>query len=73
MAEIFNILGTSTSCGNIHCSYQHYQPGKIIDAGDWIFSCYIIWIMDNVIHAIFSGFNDCCSGNCYWEKWCICV
>ena len=25
----FSILATSRSCENIHCSYQHYQPGKI--------------------------------------------
>ena len=29
VAEVFSILATSRSCGNIHCSYQHYQPGKI--------------------------------------------
>ena len=29
MAAVFNILTTSSSCGNIHCSYQHYQLGKI--------------------------------------------
>ena len=29
VAEVFSILVTSRSCGNIHCSYQHYQPGKI--------------------------------------------
>ena len=29
VAEVFSILETSRSCGNIHCSYQHYQPGKI--------------------------------------------
>ena len=29
VAEVFNILATSRSCGYIHCSYQHYQPGKI--------------------------------------------
>ena len=29
MAEVFSILAASKSCGNIHCSYQHYQPGKI--------------------------------------------
>ena len=29
VAEFFSILATSRSCGNIHCSYQHYQPGKI--------------------------------------------
>ena len=27
--EDFSILATSRSCGNEHCSYQHYQPGKI--------------------------------------------
>ena len=35
------------------CSHQHYQPGKITFE-DWIsFSCYVIWIMDNVKCAIF--------------------
>ena len=29
VAEVSSILATSRSCGNIHCSYQHYQPGKI--------------------------------------------
>ena len=29
VVEVVNILATSSSCGNIHCSYQHYQPGKI--------------------------------------------
>ena len=29
MAEVSNILATSRSCGNIHCSYHYYQPGKI--------------------------------------------
>ena len=29
VAEVFSILATSRSCGNIHCSYQHYQPGEI--------------------------------------------
>ena len=28
-AAVFNILATSRSFGNTHCSYQHYQPGKI--------------------------------------------
>ena len=37
-------------------------------AADWISSCYVIWIKDDVIHAIFCGFNDYCSGNCNWEK-----
>ena len=29
MAVVFNILATSRSCGNTHCSHQHYQSGKI--------------------------------------------
>ena len=29
VAEDFTILATSRSCGNIHCSYQHCQLGKI--------------------------------------------
>ena len=29
VAEVFSVLATSRSCGNIYCSYQHYQPGKI--------------------------------------------
>ena len=29
VAVVFNILAASSSCGNIHCSYQHYQLGKI--------------------------------------------
>ena len=27
--EVFSILATSRLCGNKHCSYQHYQLGKI--------------------------------------------
>ena len=29
VAEVFSILATRRSCGNILCSYQRYQPGKI--------------------------------------------
>ena len=29
VAVVFSILSTSRLCGNIHGSYQHYQPGKI--------------------------------------------
>ena len=29
MAAVFNILATGRSCGNIHCFYEHFQPGKI--------------------------------------------
>ena len=41
---------------------------KFFSADDWIFGYYLIWIMDDVIRAIFCGFNDYCSGNCHWEK-----
>ena len=37
-------------------------------ADDWMFSCYVIWIMNDVIHAVFCGFNDYCSRNPLWEK-----
>ena len=30
MAADFNILATSRSSGNIHCSYQPHQQSKII-------------------------------------------
>ena len=29
VVAVFNILATSSSCGNIHCSYRHYQQGKM--------------------------------------------
>ena len=29
VAELFNMLATSRSCGNIRCFDQNYQPGKI--------------------------------------------
>ena len=41
-------------------------------ANDWIFSCYITAIMDDVIPAIFCGFNGYYSRHCHWEKY-ICV
>ena len=30
LAEVFSILAKGRLCGNIHYSYQHYQPGKTI-------------------------------------------
>ena len=76
MAEVCNILATSRSCGNILCSYQLCQPGKITLQVSVLMIEYLVatsWIMDDVIHAIFCGFNDCYSGNRYWEEWYICV
>ena len=70
MAEVSSILATSRSFGNIQCSYQHHQPGKITlhFADDLIFTCYIIWIMDDVICIMFCGFNYDCSGDCHWKQ-----
>ena len=74
VAEVFSILATSRSYGNIHCSYQHYQLGKITLHFSvlMIEYCYVIWNMDDVIRATFSGFNDYCSRNCRWEKYYMC-
>ena len=29
VVAVFSVLAASRSCGNIHRSYQQYQPGKI--------------------------------------------
>ena len=64
--------------GNKPCKWKYtlflstlttrWDSFSLFSADDWIFSCYVMWIMDDVIHAIFCGFNDYCSGNCLWEK-----
>ena len=51
------------SCGNIHRSYQHYQPGKITLQVSVLMIEYLV--ATSYECAIFCGFNDCCSGNCY--------
>ena len=51
VAEVFSILVTSRSYGNIHRSYQHYQPGKItlhfsvLMIGYLEATSYELWIM----------------------------
>ena len=51
VTEVFNILATSRSCGNIHCSYQQYQSGKItldfsvLMVENLISASYELWMM----------------------------
>ena len=53
-SAVFNILATSRSCGNIHCSYQHYQPGKITLQVSVLMIGYLVAsTMDDVKSAIF--------------------
>ena len=53
-SAVFNILATSRSCGNIHCSYQHYEPGKITLQVSVLMIGYLVAsTMDDVKSAIF--------------------
>ena len=53
-SAVFNILATSRSCGNIHCSYQHYQPGKItLQVSVLMIGYLVVSTMDDVKSAIF--------------------
>ena len=53
-SAVFNILATSRSCGNIHCSYQHYQPGKITLQVSVLMIGYLVAsTVDDVKSAIF--------------------
>ena len=53
-SAVFNILATSRSCGNIHCAYQHYQPGKITLQVSVLMTGYLVAsAMDDVKSAIF--------------------
>ena len=50
-AAVFHILATSRSFGNM---FLLALPASKITFEDWIsFSCYVIWIMDDVKCAIF--------------------
>ena len=50
-AAALNILARTTSLGNMFLSAQ---PTRHITFEDWIsFSCYVIWIMDDIKCAIF--------------------
>ena len=57
VAEVLSILATSMSCGNIHCSYQHYQPGK----KNLDFS---VLMIEYLVVPSFCGFNSYCIRNC---------
>ena len=65
VAPVFNILATSSSCGNIYCFYQHYQPGKITLQVSVLMIELLVRTMDDVKRAILAALNDCCSRNCY--------
>ena len=72
----FSVFWQQVGCVEIYIYiYQHYQPAKItlhcsILIIEYLVS-YVIWIMDDVICAIFCGFNDYWSRNCHWEKYCV--
>ena len=51
MENVLSILAASRSCGNIHCSYQHCQPGKIalhfpvLMTGYLVATSYELWMI----------------------------
>ena len=58
VAEVFNILATSRSCGKVHCSYQHYQPGETTLQVSVLMIEYLaalsdeLWIMQYVLYFV---------------------
>ena len=58
VVEVFSILATSRSFGNIHCFYQHYQPGKItlyfsvLIIGYLVATSYELWMMYYVLYFV---------------------
>ena len=58
VAEAFSILTTSRSCGNVHCSYQHYQPSKttlyfsVLMIEYLVATSYELWMMQYVLHFV---------------------
>ena len=58
VAEVFSILAKSRSCGNIHCFYQHYQPGKrtlhfsVLMIEYLVATSYALWMMYYVLHFV---------------------
>ena len=58
VTEVFSILATSRSCRNIHCSYQHYQPGKItlnfsvLMIEYLVATSYELWMMKYVLYFV---------------------
>ena len=58
MAEVFNILATSRLIGNMHCSYQDYQPCKItlqvsvLMIEYLVATSYQLWMMQYVLNFV---------------------
>ena len=42
VAAVFNPLAASRSSGNIHCSYQHYEPDKITLEVSGLMTVYLV-------------------------------
>ena len=72
LEQQFSIFWQQTSHLEIY-SYQHYQPGKTTFE-DWIsFSCYVIWVMDDVKCSIFVALIMAVAAEIVIEKSGICV
>ena len=70
-AAVFNILATSRSFGNM---FLLALPASKITFEDWIsFSCYVIWIMDDVKCAIFVTLIMAVAAEVIIEKSGVCV
>ena len=58
VAEVFSILEASRSCGNIHCSDQHYQQGKttlhfsVLMIEYLVATSYELWMMLYVLYFV---------------------
>ena len=70
-AAVFNILARSRSFGNIFL--MQYQPGDITFEDCISFSCYAIWIIDDVKCAIFVALIMAVAAKIAIEKNGICV
>ena len=51
LVAVLNVLTANRSCGNIRCSYQHYQPGKtnlqvsVLMIEYLVATSYELWVM----------------------------
>ena len=58
VAEVFNILATSRSCGNMQCSYQNFQPRKVSLQVSVLIIKYLVatpyelWMMSYVLYFV---------------------
>ena len=58
VAKVFTILTIIRSCGNIHCPYEHCQPGKItlhfsvLIIEYLVATSYELWMMYYVLYFV---------------------